>query len=77
MTKNPFKKIQKNALGITQASITTGVSASVVSGIGGTSGASGAKALNTLAGYYPTMANVSGGGIAIGMLKSLNPKKKK
>lgn len=70
-------RITRASMGIVGGTATLGVGASVLGGIGGTAAHSGQRATQRLAGYTPTMATAAGGGVVIGMLNNITPKKKK
>jgi len=67
-----MKKLKKDALGLTKASLITSVGASAVSGAGGN-----VRGLSTLSSSFPTVGATVGASASMRMLKKMSRKKKR
>lgn len=67
-----MKKYGKDSVSIVKTGVILGVGAGVVTSAGGNAGGVGA-----MAGMMPVVGSVTGGGMVLGALSELSPKKKK
>ena len=70
--KKRMKKYGKDSVSIVKTGVILGVGAGVVTSAGGNAGGVGA-----MAGMMPVVGSVTGGGMVLGALSELSPKKKK